>query len=294
MIILLKRNLKNHFRTPASVIFSIVAVLIAFFVCAVFLENSMIDNVLQSAPKMDRESCRWLIECWIMAGLVSMTPVTASCGAFAIMIVDSERKIIKDFKSSPLKKYDYPLAMVLCAAIAGFLISLVIMALYAVYIYIIAGVGFTVDQLLKTAGMALLTSVTGCCVHGFLLTYIKTLGGFSNYSTFLGTNIGFFNAIYLPMGSLPAFLRDVVKIVPYGHAAPIMRDILMAKPLEKVFGGAPDTTALMDFRKFFGVDFYLFDKTKISYSASIIYMIVFAIICFILFMARYNAKREQF
>lgn len=293
MIVLLKRNLKTHFRNRASVIFSIIAVLIAFFVCAVFLEDSMINQVLRDAPQMDRESCRWLIECWIMAGLVSMTPVTASCGVFAIMISDSEKKIIKDFKSAPLKKYDYPLAMVLCAAVAGFLISLVIMALYTGYIYLIAGEGFSAVQLVKTAGIALLTSVTGCCVHGFLLTYIKTLGGFSNYSTFLGTNIGFFNAIYLPMGSLPAFLRDVVKIVPYGHAAPIMRSILMEKPLEKVFAGAgPD--ALSGFRKYFGVDFYLFDKTQISYAASMIYMVVFAVICFILFMMRYNAKREQY
>ena len=293
MIVLLKRNLKNHFRTPASVVFSIVAVLIAFFVCAVFLENSMIDQVLQSAPDMDRDACRWLIECWIMAGLMSMTPVTASCGVFAIMIVDSERKIIKDFKSAPLKKYDYPLAMVLCAAIAGFLVSMVIMALYAVYIQLIAGTGFTAKQLLETALIALLTSVTGCCVHGFLLTFIKTLGGFSNYSTFLGTNIGFFNAIYLPMGSLPAFLRDIVKIPPYGHAAPLMRNILMEKPLEKVFAGA-DPAALAGFRKFFGIDFYLFDKTQISYNASIIYMVAIAALCFVLFMVRYNAKREQY
>ena len=293
MTVLLRRNLKTHFRNRASVIFSIIAVLIAFFVCAVFLEDSMVDQVLRDAPQMDRESCRWLIECWIMAGLVSMTPVSASCGVFAIMISDSEKKIIKDFKSAPLKKYDYPLAMVLCAAVAGFLVSLVIMALYTGYIYLIAGKGFSAQQLAETAGIALLTSVTGCCVHGFLLTYIKTLGGFSNYSTFLGTNIGFFNAIYLPMGALPAFLRDVVKIVPYGHAAPIMRDILMEKPLEKVFGGA-GPEVMSDFRKYFGIDFYLFDKTQISYATSMIFMAVFAVVCFVLFMMRYNAKREQF
>ena len=269
MTVLLRRNLKTHFRNRASVIFSIIAVLIAFFVCAVFLEDSMVDQVLRDAPQMDRESCRWLIECWIMAGLVSMTPVTASCGVFAIMISDSEKKIIA---FPELDKR---------------------MALYTGYIYLIAGKGFSAQQLAETAGIALLTSVTGCCVHGFLLTYIKTLGGFSNYSTFLGTNIGFFNAIYLPMGALPAFLRDVVKIVPYGHAAPIMRDILMEKPLEKVFGGA-GPEVMSDFRKYFGIDFYLFDKTQISYATSMIFMAVFAAVCFVLFMMRYNAKREQF
>ena len=289
----LRRNMKLHFGTPASVLFSMVGVLITFFVCAVFLEDSLINQVMDRAPGMDRNLCKWLIECWIMAGLLSMTPVTASAGVFAIMIYDGEKKIIKDFKSSPLKKYDYPMAMVLCAALAGFLISLFLTAIYTGYISMVTGHMFTATQLLYAALVALLTSVVGCCVHGFLLTYVKTMGGFSNYSTFLGTTLGFFNGIYLPMGAMPGFLRDVVKILPFGHAAPILRDILMAEPMKQIFAGA-DATTLADFRKYFGIDYYLFDKTQISYVASIIYMVVFAAVCFILFMVRYNAKREQF
>ena len=293
MITMLKRNLKLHFRTPASVLFSIVGVLIAFFVCAVFLEDSLIDQVMRSAPGMERSACKWLIECWIMAGLLSMTPVTASAGVFAIMINDGEKKIIKDFKSSPLKRYDYPMAMVLCAAIAGFLLSLFLTALYTVYISLVTGHVFAIQQLLYAALVALMVSVVGCCVHGFLLTFVRSMGGFSNYSTFLGTTLGFFNAIYLPMGSMPGFLRDVVKIVPFSHGAPILRDILMAEPMKQIFTGA-DSSVVTEFRKFFGMDFYLFDKTQISYTVSIIYMVIFAAVCFILFMVRYNAKREQF
>ena len=290
---LLRRNLKLHFGTPASVLFSMVGVLITFFVCAVFLEDSLINQVLASAPGLDRSLCKWLIECWIMAGLLSMTPVTASCGVFAIMINDGEKKIIKDFKSSPLRKYDYPMAMVLCAAVAGFLISLFLTALYTLYISMVTGYMFSAQQLLYAALVSLLTSLVGCCVHGFLLSFIKTMGGFSNYSTFLGTTLGFFNAIYLPMGAMPGILRDVVKILPFSHSAPILRDILMAQPMEKIFTGA-DPATLAEFRKYFGIDFYLFDKTQISYTAGIIYMAVFAAVCFILFMVRYNAKREQF
>ena len=74
----LRRNMKLHFGTPASVLFSMVGVLITFFVCAVFLEDSLINQVMDRAPGMDRNLCKWLIECWIMAGLLSMTPVTAS------------------------------------------------------------------------------------------------------------------------------------------------------------------------------------------------------------------------
>ena len=290
---MLKRNLKLHFGTPASVLFSMVGVLITFFVCAVFLEDSLINQVMDRAPGMDHDLCKWLIECWIMAGLLSLTPVTASAGVFAIMINDGEKKIIKDFKSSPLKKYDYPMAMVLCAAIAGFLLSVFMIALYTIYISLVTGHTFAASQLIYAGLVALLTSVVGCCVHGFLLSFVKTMGGFSNYSTFLGTTLGFFNAIYLPMGAMPGFLQDFVKILPFPHAGPILRDILMAEPIKQIFAGA-DATTLSEFRKYFGVDFYLFDKTQISYVASIIFMVLFAVVCFILFMARYNAKREQF
>ena len=290
---MLRRNMKLHFGTPASVLFSMVGVLITFFVCAVFLEDSLINQVMDRAPGMDRSLCKWLIECWIMAGLLSMTPVTASAGVFAIMINDGEKKIIKDFKSSPLKKYDYPMAMVLCAAIAGFLISLFMIGLYTLYISMVTGHMFAASQLIYAALVALLTSVVGCCVHGFLLTFVKTMGGFSNYSTFLGTTLGFFNAIYLPMGAMPGFLQDFVKILPFPHAGPILRNILMAEPMNQIFAGA-DAATLANFRKYFGVDFYLFEKTQISYAVSLIFMAVFAAVCFIFFMIRYNAKREQF
>ena len=60
----LRRNMKLHFGTPASVLFSMVGVLITFFVCAVFLEDSLINQVMDRAPGMDRDLCKWLIECW--------------------------------------------------------------------------------------------------------------------------------------------------------------------------------------------------------------------------------------
>jgi hypothetical protein len=50
----------------------------------------------------DYEGTRFLIDSWIIAGLLVVTTMTTSLGALGIMVEDKHNKIIKDFASSPL------------------------------------------------------------------------------------------------------------------------------------------------------------------------------------------------
>ena len=146
MITILKRTLMIHARNRAGILFSLLSAFLVFLICVVFMQDSMINNVMQLSPSSSRDQVSWMISCWVMAGLLSITPVTTSCGVLVFMVMDREKKIIKDFKSSPLRKFDYPLGLVLAAVIFSFLITVLIGAVYMVYIGIRTGHWFSPDE----------------------------------------------------------------------------------------------------------------------------------------------------
>lgn len=292
MITILKRTLMIHARNRAGILFSLLSAFLVFLICVVFMQDSMINNVMQLSPSSSRDQVSWMISCWVMAGLLSITPVTTSCGVLVFMVMDREKKIIKDFKSSPLRKFDYPLGLVLAAVIFSFLITVLIGAVYMVYIGIRTGHWFSPAQLLMALGVILLTSLVSACLNGCLICHFQTQSAFSSFSILLGTTIGFLNGIYIPLGSLPVVVRRFVQIFPYGGAAASLRDILCKNSAAAVFEGAP-ATALADFREYFGIDYVIGGKL-IPHPYLLLYMAAFGIVGFILFIRWFNSRQEMY
>ena len=71
---------------------------------------------------------------------------------------------------------------------------------------------------------------------------------FGTLSSLIGTLIGFLTGVYVPIGNLPEFIQNVIKIFPISHAAAALRQVMMAEaiPLEHV---------PVDTRIFMGVQF---------------------------------------
>lgn len=90
------RNLKLFFRDKSSVFFSLLAVFVIIGLYVLFLGN-MITSGLQWLG----EGARFIMDSWIMAGLLAVTSLTTTMGAFGVMIEDRTKKVMKDFTASP-------------------------------------------------------------------------------------------------------------------------------------------------------------------------------------------------
>lgn len=292
MLTIIRRTLKIHSRNRSGILFSLLAVFLVFLICVVFMQNNLVDSVMREAPQADKDNVAWLVACWVMAGLVSITPITTSCGILVYMVTDRADKVIKDFKSSPLKKYDYPMAMVISSVIFSFLITMVLYIGYGVYVCASNNHWFTASQWALGAALVLLISLASSCVNGCLLCRCKSLGAFTSYSTVLGTAIGFFNGIYVPLGALPVVIRRIIQVLPFGGASAVLRTILCKDSLAAVFEHAPEQ-AVANFLEYFGID-YVIGGTKIPNLYLLLYMMVFGLIGFILFMTWFNSKQEEY
>lgn len=252
------RNLKIFFRDRSAIFFSLLAVFIIIGMYALFLGDVWTESLADSGLKATRN----LMDSWIMAGLLSVTSVTTTMGAFGIMIEDRAKKITKDFIASPLSNKKLFAGYITSAIVIGLIMSLVTLLLVEIYLLANGGELMTFVTLLKVLGLIVVTTITNAAMVLFFVSFFQSNNAFSTASTIVGTIIGFLAGIYLPIGNLPEAVQFVVKLFPVSHAAALFRQVIMEQPIAVSFADAP-MSAMTEFKAFMGVEL-MFNDTVVS------------------------------
>lgn len=283
MITFAKRNLKVFFKDRSAVFFSLLAVFIIIGLYALFLGDVWTENFNEVS------NARLLMDNWIMAGILAVTSMTTTMGAFGIMVDDKFKKISKDFYSAPLKRSSITGGYILASFTVGIIMSLVAFVLAEIYILIQGGDLISGMAFLKILGLIVLATFASTAVVGFLVSFFKSQNAFAAASTVIGTLIGFVAGIYLPIGMLPESVQMVIKVFPVSHAAVLFRQVMMEDAIVKGFKGAP-VEAVSGFKEMLGVNF-TFGDYEVSVWVSILILIGTGILFYIL--AILNMRRKS-
>lgn len=126
------RNLKIFFRTGLRYFFAFGGLDHHWA-----LRRVLGDTLVRGMP--DVPGARFLMDSWIMAGLLAVTSLTSTMGAAGVVVEDRARGIAKDFQCSPLKKSTIVAGYLLAAILVGLIMTTV--ALIAAQVYIVASGG---------------------------------------------------------------------------------------------------------------------------------------------------------
>ena len=283
MSALVKRNIKLFFRDKTAVFFSLLAVLIIIGLYAMFLG----DVWLSQFPGVD--GARFLMNSWLIAGLLAVTSLTTTLGAFGIMVDDKTKKIAKDLYSAPLKRSSITGGYLLSVFIIGVIMSIVALILAEVYVLLGGGELISFVAALKVFGLILLSTLSNTALMCFIVSFFKSQNAYTTVSTIVGTLIGFIAGIYLPIGTLPEAVQTVVKAVPASHAAALFRQTVMQAPMDASFADAPQQ-ALESFNSIMGIS-YQFGEFTVTPLLSIAYLAITGLLFFGLAMANMSRKR---
>lgn len=283
MIALIKRNVKLFFRDKTAVLFSLLAVFIIIGLYAMFLG----DVWLSGFPAVD--GTRFLMDSWLIAGLLAITSVTTTLGAFGIMVQDKSKKIAKDFYSAPIKRRSITAGYLLSVFIIGVIMSIVAFVLSQTYVLLGGGELLGAIAALKVFGLILLVTLSNTALMCFIVSFFKSQNAYTTASTIIGTLIGFITGIYLPIGTLPDAVQTVVKVVPASHAAALFRQVVMQAPIDASFSGAPKE-ALDGFNSMMGVS-YQFGDFTVTPLLSMAYLAFTGLLFFGLAMWNMSKKR---
>jgi multidrug/hemolysin transport system permease protein len=187
---LLKRNLLIFFRDKSSVFFSLLSVFIIIGLYVLFLGDMIVQGM------SDMPGARFLMDSWIMSGLLAVTPITTSLGAMGTIIVDKKYGLYKDFAVSPLKRSTITGGYVVSAFFISLILTLLTFVLAEVYIVLYGGELLAVKAVLKVMGLILFTTASSSIMMFYLVSWFNSVNAFSAASTIIGTLIGFLTGIY--------------------------------------------------------------------------------------------------
>ncbi|MFH1512380.1 MAG: ABC transporter permease [Bacillota bacterium] len=250
MIAFTRRNLKVFFRDKAAVFFSLLASLIIIGLYALFLGNNMA-SYIRELP-----NARLLVDRWLVAGLVSITSITTAMGAFGVMVEDKTKQIVKDFFTSPIRRWKLMGGYIFSAFIIGYIMSVITLLVSQLYILAQGGSMISLAAYGKTLLILLLAGFCNTTMVFFFAAFFSTETAFSTAATVLGTLIGFVTGIYIPIGVLPESVQWVIKLFPASHAVVLMRQILTEAVIAPYKATIP-AAALTEMNRSMGIEYYI-------------------------------------
>ncbi len=283
LIELAKRNLKLFFRDKASVFFSLLAVFVIIGLYVLFL-----GNMLTQGTQWLGDKARFIMDSWIMAGLLAVTSLTTTMGAYGIMIEDKTKKVMKDFSASPVRRSTLVGGYVISSFVVGVIMSIVTFVLAEIYIVIYGGELLGAFDMLRVFGCILLSVLSSSALVFFLVSFFNSTNAFATASTIIGTLVGFLTGIYIPIGTLPAAVQTAIRVFPVSHAGVLMRQIMMEAPLNAV---GLDAATEQAFRLEMGVDFK-FGNTVLTPLHSVLILLATTAVFYGLAILNVSRKRK--
>jgi multidrug/hemolysin transport system permease protein len=245
---LTKRNMLIYFKDKSAVFFSLLSALIVIGLYAVFLADTNI-NAVEALISTDRQSIAYLVNCWVMAGIIVVNTVTVTLGVLGNMIEDEAENRLASFLVSPLSRTKIVLGYILSAFIVGNILCVGSFILSQLYIIETGGSLLKWDQTLKILGLIGVSIFSATSSVFFIVTFVRSRNAFALISTIIGTLIGFVAGVYIPVGVLAKPVQNFIECIPVFYSASLIREIFMADPIAIVFKGAPESVVANYLRK---------------------------------------------
>jgi multidrug/hemolysin transport system permease protein len=195
---LVSRNIKLYFRDKSAVFFSLLSVLIIIMLYVLFLRNTNADMMKRYSE--DTTGINWLVNSWIMAGVIVVNSVTITLAVFGTMVKDQEEKRLDGFLVAPISRITLVLGYLLSAWIIGMIMTVITFTLAQIYIIADGGKLLPFISIMKVIGLIALNVLSGSAMVFFIVCFIKTSKAFTALTAVLGVLIGFVTGVYIPVG----------------------------------------------------------------------------------------------
>ncbi len=244
---LTKRNCKIYFKDRPTVLFSLLSMFIVLMLMAVFLGDMNVENITEMLAEyggardaaLDRENAEHLVQYWTLAGIMMVNAVMVTLTVIGNMVNDASENRLGSFSCAPVSGFTLSLSYIAAAVLTGSLACLITMAAALCYIALTGGALLSFAAILQVLGYSVVNAAVFAVILYAVALPIKSSGAWSGLGTIIGTLVGFVGAIYLPMGTLPEAVGNVLKFLPFLHGTSLIRKVCCEAAMETTFQGLP-------------------------------------------------------
>ncbi|KGM13423.1 ABC transporter permease [Cellulomonas bogoriensis] len=251
--LLTRRNLRLFFRDRAAVFFSLLSALILIALYALFLGNLQVENLNERLPGASADDILWFVNTWVFAGITMITTLTTGLAALSVFVEDNATGRFRDFLVSPVRRTGLVLGYFLSSFIVSVVMSLLIVVVGQLYVLTRGSPTMTVAQIAEVVAWVALSGAAYAAFSSFVVTFLRSAGAFAALSTVVGTVIGFLAGAYIPVGTLPSGVVNVLNALPFAHSAMLLRGPYMAEAMDAVTDGPGQAEAVAALSDFYGL-----------------------------------------
>ena len=281
------RNLRLFFRDRLNVFFSLLGAIILFALYTLFLGNLQTEGLENSFPDAAPGAVKAFVDSWMFAGIVLITTITTGLGALSVLVDDAQSGRFRDFLVSPIRRGQIVLGYLIAAVAVALLMSLLVLVLSVLYLGVIDGMWLAPDALLRVTGIVVLCCAAFTALSALIVSGVRTAGAFSALATIVGTVLGFVAGAYIPVGSLPDSVGNVINALPFGQAGMMLRRDFTAESLSVMTGGIPEAEDAL--RQVYGIDAFVGDWL-VPAGVAIVILVSLTILCTALAALRIRAR----
>ncbi|TLQ03775.1 ABC transporter permease [Pediococcus stilesii] len=281
MLALIKRNMKVFVRDRMAFFLSLLAVLILLILYKVFLSQIQIDGIKEAMAIRNAPSdVVTMVNYWLVAGLVTITSMSATLGAYGVSVDDRQHHRVDDFMLTLISPIKIEISYMIAAVLIG---SSITFMLYVVAIVVLIGgagllVGFVTT--LKIVLLIIASSTISLLIIYPIMYLIKTNSQFASFSTIIGTAIGFLTGVYISIGSVANSIKNVITWFPLTPINSVIKQLIMKDSLNEVFKNTPNQVRT-GYEVYYGVILHFPDGTRFNNMAILEYMVVLTIVLII-------------
>ncbi|MBU4464703.1 MAG: ABC transporter permease [Actinobacteria bacterium] len=254
---LVGRNLRIFFRDRLNVFFSLLSGIILFLLYTLFLARLQSDGLSAQFPTATTREISAFIDSWMFSGIVLLTTVTTGLGAVGVLVEDSSSRRFADFLVAPIRRSQLVLGYLVSSVLVAIIMSTIVLALSLGYLGLVDGVWLAPGSLARILGIVVLCCAAFTALSALAVSFVRTMGAFSAFSTVLGTALGFIAGAYIPVGSLPDGVASTINALPFAQGAMLLRRQFTVDTLGTLVDGNTDAAASL--RTFYGVDIFVGD-----------------------------------
>lgn len=281
------RNLRLFFRDRLNVFFSLLGAIILFALYTLFLGNLQTEGLQAGFPDAAPGDVKAFVDSWMFAGIVLITTITTGLGALSVLVDDAQSGRFRDFLVSPIRRGQIVLGYLIAAVAVALVMSLLVLALSVLYLGVVDGMWLGPGALLRVTGMVVLCCAAFTALSALIVSGVRTAGAFSALATIVGTVLGFVAGAYIPVGSLPESVGNVINALPFGQAGMVLRRDFAAESLSAMTGGIAEVEEAL--RQAYGIDAYVGDWL-VPAGAVIAILVGLTIVCTALAALRIRAR----
>lgn len=271
---LVKRNMRLYWRNKTTVFFSLLSMLIIVALYALFMADVNVNSLAKETG--NREVAKWLINNWIMGGIITVNAVNITIVVLINMVEDRSSNRLKDFLIAPLKRWQIIAGYVVASIIVGIGMSFISLIVANLYIVANGGEWFNLIDYLKISLGIVATVISIAGLFLFILLFVNSEKTASTITTVVGTLIGFIAGVYVPIGAMPDVVQNVMKLIPVTYSATLFKEIFVAKPASMLF---KNEQALDTFNDFMGNRIIINDYT-VTYPMYLVVLLISGVLFF--------------